>query len=206
MMRLLILTMGGICMSSKLYFYYGAMGSSKTANALMIAFNYEQRNQSVLFLKPKIDSRFGGTIVKSRIGIQRESVVVDSEDNLFYLMKDFDPDVVIVDEVQFMSPNQIIQLSKIVDDYDIPVLTFGLRTDFKGNLFPGSEMLFRLADTFHEIKTMCWCGKKATMNARIVNKKVVKSGSQIQIGGDESYVSLCREHWENNDLGSFIKN
>lgn len=183
---------------AKLYFKYGAMGSSKTANALITKFNYEERGMKVWLIKPSVDDRDGANAVKSRIGLYAEAYVVTPDKDLMTEYKNHsDIDVIIADECQFLTPNQIDDLRKIVDLYDIPVLCFGLRTDFLTKLFPGSRRLFEVADSISEIKTICACGKKAIINARIdENGNVVTEGDQILIGGNDSYVAMCHSCWQ----------
>lgn len=174
---------------AKLYFRYGAMGSSKTANLLMVRYNYIEKGKKVVILKPKLENRDGELIIKSRIGLEAECCY----------MEDFVPttdlDAILVDEVQFLTKQQIDNLAKIVDEFNIPIICYGLRTNFKGELFEGSKRLFELADVIEEIPTICWCGKKAHFNARIVNNEVVRNGEEIELGGNESYTSLCRKHY-----------
>lgn len=183
---------------AKLYFKYGAMGSSKTANALITKFNYEERGMKVWLIKPSVDDRDGANAVKSRIGLYAEAYVVTPDKDLIEEYKNHnDIDVIIADECQFLTPEQIDGLRRIVDLYDIPVLCFGLRTDFLTHLFPGSRRLFEVADSISEIKTICTCGKKAIINARIdENGKVVTEGDQILIGGNDSYVAMCHSCWQ----------
>lgn len=193
---------------AKLYFRYGAMGSSKTANALMVNYNYFEKGQKSILLKPMIENRDGQTKIKSRIGLSAECQFVENfldEVNTKWVkktdkksidLKRNDLDAIIVDEVQFLSTKQIEALSDIVDEYNIPVLCYGLRTDFQGHLFEGSKRLMELADVIEEIPTVCWCGKRANFNARVVDGKVVRDGEQIQMGSNESYVSLCRKHFK----------
>lgn len=183
---------------AKLYFKYGAMGSSKTANALITKFNYEERGMKVWLIKPSVDDRDGANAVKSRIGLYAEAYVVTPDKDLMTEYENHnDIDVIIADECQFLTPNQIDDLRKIVDLYDIPVLCFGLRTDFLTKLFPGSRRLFEVADSISEIKTICACGKKAIINARIdENGNVVTEGAQILIGGNDSYVAMCHSCWQ----------
>ncbi len=181
---------------AKLYFRYGAMGSSKTANAIMVQYNYHERGQSALMLKPRLDSRDGERIVGSRSGLTAPCAFVEElpeMDLSFY-------DCIIVDEAQFLKKEQVQQLVDIVDGLNIPVICYGLRADFQGNLFEGSQWLMAWADTIEEIKTVCWCGRKATCNARLMGGKVVKAGEQIVLGGNESYVALCRKHWAKGEL------
>ena len=181
---------------AKLYFRYGAMGSSKTANAIMVQYNYRERGQNALLLKPRLDSRDGESLVGSRSGLSAPCEFVEDLDRLDVALYD----CLIVDEAQFLSKAQVQRLVDIVDDLGIPVICYGLRADFQGNLFEGSRWLLAWADTIEEIKTVCWCGRKATFNARVSGGKVVKSGEQIMLGGNESYVALCRRHWKSGEL------
>ena len=183
---------------AKLYYRYGAMGSSKTANAIMVQYNYNERNQRVLMVKPRIDNRDGERTVKSRCGLSTECIFIEELDEAS--VKGYD--CVIVDEAQFLTKAQVELLVHIVDDLNIPVIAYGLRADFRGNFFEGSQWLMAWADTIEEVKTICWCGKKATCNARVVNGKVAREGEQIVLGGNEAYVSLCRKHWQRGDLGT----
>ena len=182
---------------AKLYFRYGAMGSSKTANAIMVRYNYMERGCSVLMLKPRLENRDGECIVRSRCGLSAECRFVEELDVL-----PLDGiDCVIVDEAHFLTEAQVKRLVDIVDQHDIPVICYGLRTDFRGELFEGSRALLCWADTIEEIKTVCWCGRKATFNARISGGRIVREGEQILLGGNESYISLCRRHWKSGELG-----
>ncbi len=185
---------------AKLYFKFGAMGCSKTAQALITKFNYEERNMKVLLLKPAVDTRDGYNVVKSRIGLQKEAVTVGANEDIrqLYLKSYADCDVIIVDECQFLTPEQVDQLSDIVIEQNIPVLCFGLATDFTTHLFPGSKRLFEIAESISEIKSICTCGAKATVNARLDdNGNIVTEGSQICIGGNNRYVAMCRKCWLN---------
>ena len=184
---------------AKLYFRYGAMGSSKTANAVMVQYNYRERGQQVLMLKPKLENRDGATVVRSRCGLEAECRFV--EDLPGISLEGID--CVIVDEAHFLTRAQVRSLVDVVDDYNIPVICYGLRTDFRGELFEGSRELLCWADTIEEIKTVCWCGKKATFNARVSNGKIVREGEQIMLGGNSTYISLCRRHWKSGELGAF---
>ena len=182
---------------AKLYFKYGAMGSSKSAQALITQFNYEERGMTVWLIKPSIDDRDGANIVKSRVGLFRETDVIAPEDDLLsrYQVAGH-KDVISADEAQFLTPQQIDQLRQIVDEADIPVLCFGLRTDFLTHLFPGSQRLMELADSITEIKTICSCGAKATVNARLDPQgNVLTQGSQVFLGGNDSYVAMCHRCW-----------
>lgn len=184
---------------AKLYFKYGAMGSSKTANALITKFNYEERGMKVWLIKPSVDVRDGADVVRSRIGLGAQATVITPEKDIFkeFLQKK-ECHVVIADECQFFTPAHIDQLRRIVDELDIPVLCYGLRTDFLTHLFEGSRRLFEVADSVQEIKTICACGKKAIVNARIDGEgNVVTEGGQILIGGNDSYIAMCHSCWKN---------
>ena len=183
---------------AKLYFKYGAMGSSKSAQALMTKFNYEEKDRKVWLIKPSIDTRDGSDTVYSRIGLSAKAQVISPQDDIYEMFgeKCRDADVVISDESQFFTEDQIDQLRRIVDECDIPVLCFGLRTDFLTHLFPGSRRLFEVADSLTEIKTVCACGHKATVNARIAGGRIVTEGEQVFLGGNESYVAMCYKCWQ----------
>lgn len=182
---------------AKLYFKYGAMGSSKTAQALITKFNYEERGMRVWLIKPSLDERDGVSLLRSRVGLHAEAVVIANSDNVAECWrKSGGSDVIIADEAQFLTPQHIDQLRQLVDEDDIPVLCFGLRTDFRTKLFPGSARLMELADSITEIKTICSCGAKATVNARIFNGKVVTEGAQVMLGGNESYLAMCHRCWK----------
>lgn len=185
---------------AKLYFRYGAMGSSKTANALMVRYNYIEKGQKVILLKPKVENRDGYNIIKSRIGLSAEcELVEDLLEKIKQMEKSGDKwndaDVIIIDEAQFLNTEQINELARIVDEYHISVICYGLRTDFTSHLFEGSKRLMELADVIEEIPTICWCGKKAQFNARVKDGQIARNGEQIEMGGNESYVSLCRKHY-----------
>jgi thymidine kinase len=184
---------------AKLYFRYGAMGASKTANALMVEYNYHERDQRAVLMKPSVDARDGAKTIKSRVGMSKDAELIFSDTDVFKKVEKMNEeqtvDCVVIDEAQFLSPKQVDQLCKVVDEMGIPVITYGIRTDFLGELFPGSERLMAMADSIEEIKTVCWCSRKAIMNARVVDGKVVKEGEKILLGGNESYVALCRKHW-----------
>ena len=179
---------------AKLYFKYGAMGSSKTAQALITKYNYEENGLRVWLIKPSADTRDGVCLLRSRIGLEAQVEVISPDADIRLL---FDArqkgacDVIIVDECQFMTPLQIDQLRSIVDEYNIPVMCFGLRTDFQTKLFPGSLRLMEVADTIQEIKTICDCGAKATVNARISDGYIVTEGAQVVLGGNDSYIAMC---------------
>ena len=183
---------------AKLYFKYGAMGSSKTAQVLITKFNYEERGMSVWLIKPETDIRDGENIIRSRIGLQSECDPIGGSDDVFEVFKarSEKTDVIIADECQFFTASQIDELRRIVDECEVPVLCFGLRTDFTTHLFSGSARLFEIADKVSEIKTMCECGRKATVNARIDGAgNVITEGEQVMLGGDESYLAMCHRCW-----------
>lgn len=186
---------------AKLYFKYGAMGSSKTAQALITRFNYQEKGLRVWLIKPSADSRDGTMMLHSRVGLSAEAVVILPADDLRalyreYLRENGPIDVIITDEAQFFSPEQIDALRDIVDTDNIPVLCFGLRTDFLTHLFPGSRRLLELADSISEIKTICRCGVKATVNARIDEQgHVITKGEQVVLGGNERYEAMCHKCW-----------
>ena len=179
---------------AKLYFKYGAMGSSKTAQALITKYNYEENDMKVWLLKPSADTRDGAAILRSRIGLEAEVEIATPQVNIYERFREGfagNCDAVIVDECQFLTPEQIDQLRAIVNDYNVPVMCFGLRTDFQTKLFPGSLRLMELADCIEEIKTMCDCGAKATVNARISDGYIVTEGAQVVLGGNDSYIAMC---------------
>lgn len=182
---------------AKLYFKYGAMGSSKSANALITKFNYEERGMRVWLIKPATDTRDGEGLIASRIGLSAKADIISHEESIIALLDKMSGiDVIITDECQFFTPEQIDELREIVNFRDIPVLCFGLRTDFMTHLFPGSRRLLEVADSITEIKTICSCGAKAIVNARIDSEgHVITSGSQVFIGGNDSYVAICHKCW-----------
>ena len=182
---------------AKLYFKYGAMGSSKSAQALITKFNYEELGMSVWLIKPSVDTRDGADIIRSRIGLEAHAQVITPEmDIISEYTAAGRHDVIIADEAQFFTPEQIDQLRTLVDDEDLPVLCFGLRTDFLTHFFPGAQRLMELSDSLTEIKTVCRCGRKATVNARIdENGRIVTKGSQIMLGGNDSYTAMCHQCW-----------
>jgi len=179
---------------AKLYFKYGAMGSSKTAQALITKYNYEENDMKVWLLKPSADTRDGVNILRSRVGLEAEVEIATPAVNIYDRFKEGfagNCDAVIVDECQFLTMEQIDQLRSIVDDFNVPVMCFGLRTDFRTKLFPGSLRLMELADNIEEIKTMCDCGSKATVNARVNDGYIVTEGAQVVLGGNDCYIAMC---------------
>ncbi len=185
---------------AKLYFHYSTMNAGKSTVLLQAAYNYSERGMEPYLLTAKLDNRAGEGWIKSRIGIGKKSESFSKNENLFDKLKiqleNKNIDCVFVDEAQFLTKLQVWQLARVVDDLQLPVMCFGLRVDFRGELFPGSATLLALSDEMREVRTICHCGKKATMVVRQdSNGQAIKSGEQIQIGGNETYVSLCRRHW-----------
>lgn len=183
---------------AKLYFKYGAMGSSKSAQALITKFNYEELGMKVWLIKPSTDTRDGADIVKSRIGLEAHAEIITPDMSVASeYEKAGKHDVIIADEAQFLTPAQIDELRMLVDEEDLPVLCFGLRTDFLTHFFPGAQRLMELSDSLTEIKTVCACGRKATVNARIdENGKIITEGDQVFLGGNDSYIAMCHKCWK----------
>ena len=183
---------------AKLYFKYGAMGSSKTANALITKFNYEELGMTVWLIKPSIDTRDGADLIRSRIGLECRARVITPNESIIAAYREAGRhDVIIADEAQFFTPEQIDELRTLVDDDDLPVLCFGLRTDFLTHFFPGAQRLMELADSLTEIKTVCACGRKATVNARLDERgRVVTQGDQVLLGGNDRYIAMCHKCWK----------
>ena len=183
---------------AKLYFKYGAMGSSKSAQALITKFNYEEKGMSVWLIKPSTDTRDGADIIRSRIGLEAHANIMVPEASIVEeYARAGRHDVIIADEAQFFTPQQIDELRELVDTQNLPVLCFGLRTDFLTHFFPGAQRLMELADSLTEIKTVCSCGRKATVNARIADGgRIVTEGSQVFLGGNDSYIAMCHKCWK----------
>ena len=182
---------------AKLYFKYGAMGSSKSAQALITKFNYEERDMSVWLIKPSVDTRDGADLIRSRIGLEAHARVITPGENIVDAYHAAGKhSVIIADEAQFFTPAQIDQLRALVDEEELPVLCFGLRTDFLTHFFPGARRLMELADSLTEIKTVCSCGRKATVNARLdAAGRIVTEGDQVLLGGNDSYMAMCHQCW-----------
>ncbi len=180
---------------AKLYFRYGAMGSGKTIDLLKVAYNYEERSQKVLIFTSALDNRYGVGKITTRVGLQREAIAINRDFDIYKYMKDINQkiDCVLVDEANFLTEKQVYQLSDVVDFLNIPVICYGLRSDFRLKFFEGSHPLMELADKIEEIKTICECGAKATVNMRFVDGKAVTTGDQVFIGGNESYKAVCRK-------------
>ena len=186
---------------AKMYFYYSTMNAGKSTILLQSSYNYQERGMRTLVFAPEVDDRFGVGRVSSRIGLQANAIPFSANANLFRTIQKENEttkvDCVLVDEAQFLSKAQVRQLSDVCDDLDIPVLAYGLRTDFQGNLFEGSQFLMAWSDNLNEVKTICHCGRKATMVLRLdASGRPVREGEQIQIGGNEKYVSVCRKHFK----------
>ena len=175
------------------------MGSSKTAQVLITKFNYEERGMKVWLIKPALDNRDGEKILRSRIGLEAVCQPLDKSDDVYAIFKNehSDTDVIIADECQFFTEDQIDQMRRIVDEFEIPVMCFGLRTDFLTHLFTGSKRLFEVADSIAEIKTICECGCKATVNARIdTDGNILTEGNQVMLGGNDTYIAMCHKCWK----------
>lgn len=186
---------------AQLYYRYSTMGAGKSIEVQKVAFNYEEKGQNPLIFTSALDNRFAeeGTVA-SRIGLQRKAISVHDDMNIFEVVKEYNDlfrvDAIIIDECQFLKKHHVLELTDIVDDLNIPVMCYGLKSDFRNELFEGSYWLLAMSDKIEEIKTVCWCGKKALTNARLVDGKVVYEGEQIFVGGNESYTALCRKHYK----------
>ncbi|MBD5369964.1 MAG: thymidine kinase [Bacteroides sp.] len=198
---------------AKLYFRYGTMGSAKTALLLTTAYNFEERGLRYVCMKPVIDTRDARNVIRSRIGIERECLWIYDDTDLFRMMAARmaadpagAPDWILVDEAQFLTAAQVDQLAAVVDEFACNVICYGLRTDFRGNLFEGSKRLFEMADTIDEVKSTCSCGRKTIMNARIdANGEIITHGAQVEIGGNERYVACCRRCWRRRRIDSMMR-
>lgn len=182
---------------AKLYFKYGAMGSSKSAQALTTKFNYEEKGMTVWLIKPGTDTRDGADIIRSRIGLEQKAQIISPDESIAEAYHNAgNYDVIIADEAQFLTPAQIDELRELVDEEDLPVLCFGLRTDFQTHFFPGAMRLMELADSITEIKTICECGRKATVNARFDDSgHIITEGDQVVLGGNDRYTAMCHRCW-----------
>lgn len=190
---------------AQLYYRYSTMNAGKSIELIKVAYNYEEKGKNVMTLVPAVDDRYGMGLISSRIGLQREAKIVRDDTNILELFIEENEmqfiDCVLIDECQFLKKHHVEELVEIVDSFEVPVLAYGLKNDFKNELFEGSYYMLIYADKIEEIKTICWCGRKATMVARIVDGKIVKQGQQIMIGGNEMYVSLCRKHYNDGRIG-----
>lgn len=189
---------------AQLYYRYSTMNAGKSIELIKVAYNYEERGKNVLTLIPAVDDRYGVGLITSRIGVQREALVVKDDTNILelYLRENEKRkiDCVLIDECQFLKKHHVQELVEIVDSCNVPVLAYGLKNDFRNELFEGSYYMLIYADKIEEIKTICWCGRKATMVARVVDGQFVKQGEQVVIGGNDMYVSLCRKHYNDGRL------
>ncbi|MGW9232431.1 thymidine kinase [Pseudorhizobium sp. NPDC055634] len=186
---------------AKLYFHYASMNAGKSTLLLQASYNYQERGMRTLILTAALDSRAGVGRVASRIGLGADAIPFNGADDLFGLVGRMHGEeavaCVFIDEAQFLAPEQVWQLARVCDRLGIPVMAYGLRTDFQGKLFPGSQELLAIADELREVRTICFCGRKATMVARLdADGQVVREGAQVDVGGNEKYVSFCRRHWE----------
>lgn len=191
-------------MSVQLTFRYSTMNAGKSIDALKVAYNYEERGKRPLVMTSALDHRYGVGKIASRIGVERDAIMINDDTSILQIFvsenKKQSVDAIIIDEAQFLKKSHIEELSEIVDGFNIPIICYGLKNDFRNELFEGAYWLLVYADKIEEIKTICWCGRKATMNARVVNGKVIRHGEQVQIGGNELYVPLCRKHYNQNKL------
>ena len=187
----------GVKIISKLYFYHGTMNSGKSLDLVRSAYNYKERVMTPLILKPSIATRNEDiNKVKSRTGLEFPTIIIEEDDYIFDILSLYPkPHVILIDEVQFLTVSQINELARIVDTIHIPILAYGLKNDFKSELFPASKRLLELADEIKEIKSICWCGKAARLNARIVDGQFQTEGKQVLIGAEEKYITLCRKHY-----------
>ncbi|MCM1505028.1 MAG: thymidine kinase [Muribaculum sp.] len=196
----------------KLYFRYGTMGSAKTALLLTTAYNFEERGMTYSCMKPIVDTREKDNVIRSRIGIERKCTWIYHDTDIYLMAQEMFErtmtviDWFLVDEAQFLTAEQVDQLARIVDDYGSNVICYGLRTDFQTHLFEGSRRLFEIADTIDEIKSTCTCGRKTIVNARIdANGDFITEGDQVEIGGDDRYIAVCRKCWRNNRIEQSIR-
>ena len=189
---------------AQLYYRYSTMNAGKSIEVIKVAYNYEERGTRAWLLVPAIDDRYGQGVITSRVGLQREATIVNDATNILELFMEENKkqpiDCVIIDECQFLRKHHVQELVEIVDSFNVPVLAYGLKNDFRNELFEGSYYMLVYADKIEEIKTICWCGRKATMVARVVDGKFVKQGEQIVVGGNDMYVSLCRKHYNDGRL------
>ena len=190
---------------AQLYFRYSTMNAGKSIEIIKVAHNYEERGKNVLVMTSAIDDRYGVGKITSRVGVSREAELIYDDTNIMEMFlkkhKENLVDCVLIDECQFLKKHHVEEIAEVIDSFDVPVLCYGLKNDFKNELFEGSYYLLVYADKIEEIKTICWCGKKATMVARLVDGKFIKTGEQIQVGGNDMYVSLCRKHYNDGRLG-----
>lgn len=191
---------------AKLHFYYSSMNAGKSTSLLQSSYNYNERGMNTLLLSPAVDNRYGDKTIASRVGLQAAAIACSNTEDVYQLVKqslnkDNNIKCILVDEAQFLTKQQVQQLAYITDDFNVPVLAYGLRTDFMGEPFEGSKYLLALADQLIELKTICHCGRKATMVLRTDSQdNVLRSGEQVVIGGNESYISVCRKHFREGKI------
>ena len=190
---------------AQLYYRYSTINAGKSIELIKVAYNYEERGLKVMTLVPSVDDRYGKGKITSRIGLQRDALVISEKTNIlemFIAENSFGKvDCVLIDECQFLKKHHVEELIEIVDTFNTPVLAYGLKNDFRNELFEGSYYMLVYADKIEEIKTICWCGRKATMVARVADGKIVKQGEQIMVGGNDMYISLCRKHYNDGRTG-----
>lgn len=194
---------------AQLFYKYSTMNAGKSIELIKVAYNYEERGKRVLAMVPAVDTRHGTGMITSRVGLQRDAIPIKADTNILELfLKEnsrHQVDCVLIDECHFLLKHHVQELAEIVDSCNVPVMAYGLKNDFRNELFEGSYYMLAYADKIEEIKTICWCGKKATMAARVVDGKFVKEGKQILVGGNEMYVALCRKHYNDGRLGPDIE-
>ena len=190
---------------AQLYYRYSTMNAGKSIELIKVAYNYEERGKRVMTLLPTVDDRYGTGVITSRIGVQREALLVGEDTNILEMFirenEKKKIECVLIDECQFLKKHHVLELVEIVDSFEVPVLAYGLKNDFRNEMFEGSYYMLVYADKIEEIKTICWCGRKATMVARVVDGKIVKHCKQVMIGGNDLYISLCRKHYNDGRLG-----
>jgi thymidine kinase len=190
---------------AQLYYRYSTMNAGKSLEVIKVANNYEERGKTTLCMKPAIDDRDGDGVISSRIGVSHSALMIHDDTDIMELFMRMNArrkiDCVLIDECQFLKKHHVQELAEIVDSFDVPVLAYGLKNDFRNELFEGAYYLLVYADKIEEIKTICWCGRKATMIARVEDGRIIKHGDQIKIGGNDLYVSLCRKHYNDGRLG-----
>lgn len=189
---------------AQLFFKYSTMNAGKSIELIKVAYNYEERGKRVLCFSPGVDMRHGEGVITSRVGLQRPAIMVEEDTDIFQIILreagKHPVDCVLVDEGQFLKKDHVLQLVEVVDSLEIPVMVYGLKNDFRNELFEGSYNLLAYSDKIEEIKTICWCGRKATMAARVIDGKIVREGEQILVGGEDIYVSLCRKHYHDGRI------
>ncbi|MDD6920027.1 MAG: thymidine kinase [Eubacteriales bacterium] len=189
---------------AQLFFKYSTMNAGKSIELIKVAYNYEERGKRVLCMAPSVDEKNDNVTISSRVGLSREALAIKENINILEIFmrenEKYPIDCILIDEGQFLKKHHVQELVEIVDSLNVPVMVYGLKNDFKNELFEGSQYLLIYADKIEEIKTICWCGRKATMNARVIDGRIVKEGKQIVVGGNEMYISLCRKHYSDGRI------